>query len=366
MAIATKLSELVALRSGLIQQINHDYGANLSSDSTLTDCLVAMLRTKAVVYDFTSLTALPENYTLTRNSIATYFNSSGVLTTAAVDEARFNYSWDGSNWVNEGLYVEKESTNIISNSYDFSNYGSVSATVKSRNDIKNIFNSTPSYEVSRTNYKTWHGIYTYPSSPFAQGDFVVNQTIYDVANSSSTLIIQGFWQPGDGFLKVDLVNKKLSGVEGSEVISPSVDQLGTFIKATSIRQISDLGVNTAAPHSQPLRWAGLDYGTDSTIIAFNQCEVFKVSGGYPSSLIKTSGSAATRTRDYLSINSSTDQSVLLKYKSQLDNSIQTTWVDLVAGNNTLSDISGILLQKIIECKQLLTDDQKDWYGSRIL
>lgn len=301
MTIATKLSELVVLRSGFIQQINSDYGTNLSSDSTLTDCLVAMLRTKAVVYDFTSLTALPENYTLTRNSIATYFNSSGVLTTAAVDEARFNYSWDGSNWVNEGLYVEKESTNIISNSYDFSNYGSVSATVKSRNDIKNIFNSTPSYEVSRTNYETWHGIYTYPSSPFAQGDFVVNQTI-----------------------------------------------------------------NTAAPHSQPLRWAGLDYGTDSTIIAFNQCEVFKVSGGYPSSLIKTSGSAVTRTRDYLSINSSNDQSVLLKYKSQSDGSIQTTWVDLVAGNNTLSDISGILLQKIIECKQLLTDDQKDWYGSRIL
>lgn len=347
MAIATKLSELVALRSGLIQQINHDYGANLSSDSTLTDCLVAMLRTKAVVYDFTSLTALPENYTLTRNSIATYFNSSGVLTTAAVDEARFNYSWDGSNWVNEGLYVEKESTNIYKNSNNANTVTTktnVTTSIVNDEQIGNVNKitvtaiscraRTDSYPTVAQNtyvrqmflkYGTYKNMFTavfYDNS----SNFTVNLNLLETSNTSATVSKNGDWSK--------LTYKRVSA-------------------ATASSNRADIRVNPDSSANN----VGLDFS-----IGFIQEE----QANFGSSLIQTQGVAVTRTRDYLSINSSIDQSVLLKYKSQLDNSIQTTWVDLVAGNNTLSNISGILLQKIIECKQLLTDDQKDWYGSRIL
>jgi hypothetical protein len=57
--------------------------------------------------------------TFSRAGTATYFNSSGVLTTANTNEARYDYN--PSTLVARGLLIEESKTNYISYSQNFEN-----------------------------------------------------------------------------------------------------------------------------------------------------------------------------------------------------------------------------------------------------
>lgn len=61
--------------------------------------------------------SLKDIFTFTRSTTATYWNSSGVLTTAAVDEPRIDY--DPATLAVRGLLIEEERTNLILNSTTF-------------------------------------------------------------------------------------------------------------------------------------------------------------------------------------------------------------------------------------------------------
>ncbi|MGY8666174.1 hypothetical protein Q3C01_28015 [Bradyrhizobium sp. UFLA05-109] len=50
---------------------------------------------------------------VSRASSATYFNGSGVLSTAGTNVARTNYTYNGSSWVNAGTLIEPAATNYI-------------------------------------------------------------------------------------------------------------------------------------------------------------------------------------------------------------------------------------------------------------
>ena len=56
-----------------------------------------------------------------RASTGTFFNSSGVLTTAAINGPRFNHIYNGSSWVSKGLLVEEQRTNTSTYSEQFDN-----------------------------------------------------------------------------------------------------------------------------------------------------------------------------------------------------------------------------------------------------
>ena len=49
----------------------------------------------------------------TRASTGTYFNASGVLTTAAINGPRFDHVYNGVSWVSKGLLVEEARTNSV-------------------------------------------------------------------------------------------------------------------------------------------------------------------------------------------------------------------------------------------------------------
>jgi len=57
-----------------------------------------------------------------RASTGTYFNSSGVLTSAAINAPRFDHTYNGTSWISKGLLIEEQRTNIVTNSNNFSNW----------------------------------------------------------------------------------------------------------------------------------------------------------------------------------------------------------------------------------------------------
>ena len=90
----------------------------------------------ALDLDWATDRSLPAAYgptpSFSRASTGTFFNSSGVLTTSAVNGPRFNHVYNGSSWVSRGLLVEEQRTNNILQSQDLTltwttNRGSITA-----------------------------------------------------------------------------------------------------------------------------------------------------------------------------------------------------------------------------------------------
>jgi len=63
----------------------------------------------SLVLDFAGTGTLDSRITFTRSTTATYYNSSGVLSTAAINAARFDYN--PSTLAPLGLLIEQSSTN---------------------------------------------------------------------------------------------------------------------------------------------------------------------------------------------------------------------------------------------------------------
>ena len=61
--------------------------------------------------------SLKDIFTFTRATTATYVNSAGTVTTAAVDEPRIDY--DPATLACRGLLIEEQRTNLILNSWTF-------------------------------------------------------------------------------------------------------------------------------------------------------------------------------------------------------------------------------------------------------
>ncbi len=57
----------------------------------------------------------------TRASTATYFNSSGVMASAAINTPRLNYTYNGTSWINAGILLEPARTNLCIRSQEFDN-----------------------------------------------------------------------------------------------------------------------------------------------------------------------------------------------------------------------------------------------------
>jgi hypothetical protein len=72
----------------------------------------------SVPWSSTPTALLPPGFSLTRASTGTYFDSAGLLQTAAIDAARGTYRWNGSAWVFDGTIVEAAATNLCLQSQD--------------------------------------------------------------------------------------------------------------------------------------------------------------------------------------------------------------------------------------------------------
>ena len=72
----------------------------------------------------------------TRASTGTYFNSSGVLTTAAINGPRFDHVYSGSSWVSKGLLIEEQRVNYVKYANDLStNWANEAGATREYNSI---------------------------------------------------------------------------------------------------------------------------------------------------------------------------------------------------------------------------------------
>lgn len=74
-----------------------------------------------LILDFDETTTLDSRITFTRASSGTFFNSSGVLTTASSNVARFDHRLENGIWVNKGLLIEEQRVNRAPYSENFGN-----------------------------------------------------------------------------------------------------------------------------------------------------------------------------------------------------------------------------------------------------
>ena len=86
----------------------------------------------ALDLDWATDRSLPAAYgptpSFSRASTGTYFTSSGVLSSAAINAPRFNHVYNGSSWVSKGLLIEEQRTNTATYSEDFSNASWIKTT----------------------------------------------------------------------------------------------------------------------------------------------------------------------------------------------------------------------------------------------
>ena len=110
---------------------------------------------------FATTRTLDSRITFTRSSTATYTNSSGVLTSAAINEPRFGY--DPVTLLSLGLYVEEPRTNILLNSLLNGTNLSTQTVTTTATAYTLSFYGTGTIALTGTNISTQTGTGAYPS-----------------------------------------------------------------------------------------------------------------------------------------------------------------------------------------------------------
>lgn len=89
-----------------------------------------------------------------RASTGTYFDSNGILQTAAINVPRFDHFWDGTTWVCRGLRIDGQSTNYCLWNRDLTNAvwtASNVTTAKDQTGIDGVANSASSVTATANN-----------------------------------------------------------------------------------------------------------------------------------------------------------------------------------------------------------------------
>ena len=97
-----------------------------------------------------------------RASTGTFFNSSGVLTSAAINDPRFNHVYNGSSWVSKGLLVEQQRVNYVKYANDLStNWTNEAGATREYNSIVSPDGGTNATKVNVA-ASDYSGIYQNP------------------------------------------------------------------------------------------------------------------------------------------------------------------------------------------------------------
>ncbi|NCB95279.1 MAG: hypothetical protein EOM35_02245 [Negativicutes bacterium] len=174
-------------------------------------------------YDFTTAGTLPSGTSLTRSTTGTYFSNSGAMTTAAINEARWDYQYNGSSWVLGGLLVEPQSSNVQKSSAinDGTRWSKESVTIAVDTSITDIFGSNTASKVTETTSTAKHRFYAGTTTTFTSG----NRYTVSMFAKAGTAYVVGLGtgvNTGLGWAVFDLSNGTVSnsGTNGTPFIAP--------------------------------------------------------------------------------------------------------------------------------------------------
>jgi hypothetical protein len=133
----------------------------------------------ALRLDFNETTTLDSRITFTRTTNGTFFNSTGVLSTASSGAARFDHRLEGGVWVNKGLLIEEQRANLALRSEEINNaYWFKIETTVTADQITAPDGTTTADAVFETTANDFHYIRTgnitinATSSPFTVSIFI--------------------------------------------------------------------------------------------------------------------------------------------------------------------------------------------------
>jgi hypothetical protein len=257
----------------------------------------------ALDLNFAANRSLPADYgptpSFSRASTGTLFNSSGVLTSAAVNVPRFNHVYSGGSWVSRGLLVEEQRTNLSLWSEQFNNAAySINQATISANQIASPDGATTADSFTASsgtvNPSAYQAITTVTSSVYTFSIYVKKNT-----HNFVQIVLNGV---ASGYANFDINSGTVGTVGAGGSATASIVNVGngwyrcvityTSASTSGAGYINLIGSSTAG------RGATFSAsGTESVYIWGQQLEL----GAFATSYIPTTSASATRSADVCQI-----------------------------------------------------------------
>lgn len=253
----------------------------------------------ALELDFDETTTLDSRITFTRATNGTFFNSSGVLSTASSGAARFDHRLEGGVWVNKGLLIEEQRANVCLRSEDFSTTWTNGNSTETTNATTAPDGNTTADEITDNATDAGHSVQQIiTTTPVATMSFSVFLKNNDVG--WARLVLYSSATPSNAVRAwFDLANGAVGTVENQGTganASASIENVGNgWYRCVISGRPATTGTNTGVNiHLQTADAQTTYIGTGQSLYAWGaQVEV----GAFPTSYIKTTTASVTRNAD---------------------------------------------------------------------
>lgn len=241
--------------------------------------------TESIDFDFSKYQSLDDRVSFTRNSIATYIGSDGLLKTAQANQPRFEYDYSGNLL---GLLIEESRTNLLLYTENFNDSGWIKQTGTTVTQVSNEI-----WTVDLTSASVNTGLYRQSSTTIA-------------ANTTASISIEMRVASTSGNNTVAIADP--TGIDGT------VSGSGTKTLTTSWQRFTFYITNSTTPRVRGIWIQKLTGGATSIQIRAPQVEV----GTFATSYIPSTSIQGIRQADNFSMSS---------ISSWYNNSASTIFVD---------------------------------------
>jgi hypothetical protein len=263
----------------------------------------------ALRLDFNETTTLDSRITFTRATSGTFFNSSGVLSTASSGAARFDHRLEGGVWVNKGLLIEEQRTNLVQRSEEFNDayWDKENLTITSNTVAAPDGNTTADKLAETTgngNHRVYRNIITgttntnpYTWSVFAKAAERSRIVLFFVEGTTFSRSISYRANLSNGTVEV------AAGNNGATLISSSIEDVGGGWYKCSVTGTLGGAQTTIWPQISVVLDNGTQSYTGTTGNGFYVWGAQLEAGAFPTSYIATTSASVTRNADVASMTS---------------------------------------------------------------